>query len=310
MNIQKTFGLMAAPFTPMKADGSINPDVIPDYYRYLKDQKVVGAFICGSTGEGFSLAMQEKKEIARGWSDCTKEDADFKVFLFVGGVCIADCIELAVYAKELDLYAVSFTSPFYFKPNKLADLVDCCKQVASSVPELPFYYYHIPSLTGVNFSMIDLLRIVDKSIPNFAGIKYTYEDLKDFLTCLQFENMKYDILWGRDANLLPALAVGAKGAVGSTYNYMATVYYELIRSYNHKDLESAQQLQQKTIEMSTLLERFGSSIPARKAYMKIAGIDCGGVRLPLTNIGIQNFEMMLEEAGKRDLVNTFSKPSN
>lgn len=309
MNNQKIQGLIAAPFTPMKKDGSINSELVPAYYRFLKYNKIVGAFICGSTGEGFSLTLQERKNIALAWADCTKGDKDFKVFLFVGGTCLADCIELAGYAQQLGLYAISFTSPFYFKPNNVGVLADCCRQVAAAAPDLPFYYYHIPSFTGVNFPMIDLLKAVDTTMSNFAGIKYTYEDFKDFLSCLHFKDGAYDMLWGRDANLLPALSIGVKGAVGSTYNYIAPVYYDLIQAFNNHELEKAQQLQQQSVDMSTLLEKYGNSIPIRKTYMRLVGLDCGPVRLPLKNISKENFELMREAAIQRQCL-TFSSVPN
>src|SRR5688572_4653481 len=151
MNIQHLHGLIAAPFTPMKADGSLNLSLIPDYYRLLKSNNITGAFICGSTGEGVSLTMSEKKAVASAWGDVTADDEDFKVMLLVGGTSIADCIELSKYAAEAKLYAVSFTAPFYFKPADVHMLAACCQAIADAVPEMPFYYYHIPVLTGVGF---------------------------------------------------------------------------------------------------------------------------------------------------------------
>ena len=239
MNFEPLQGLISAPFTPMSENGEINPSIIPDYYQFLKANKVTGAFICGSTGEGVSLTMQEKKDTAKAWADCTKDDTDFKVMLLTGGTCIADCIELAKFAQQEGIYAVSFTAPFYFKPTDAKALAACCKAIADEVPDMPFYYYHIPVLNGCNVAMIDLLKEVDGEIPNFAGIKYTHEDFMDFLSCLHFQNGKYDMLWGRDENMLPALAVGAKGAVGSTFNYAAPLYYELIAAFDNNDLKKA-----------------------------------------------------------------------
>ena len=155
MNINHLSGLIAAPFTPMHADGSLNTSLISEYYKFLKKNKVTGAFICGSTGEGVSLTMQEKKEVTTAWADCTKDDKDFKVMLLTGGTCLADCIELAKYAQQAGIYAISFTAPFYFKPANAGMLARCCKEVAEAVPEMPFYYYHIPVLNGCNVSMID-----------------------------------------------------------------------------------------------------------------------------------------------------------
>jgi N-acetylneuraminate lyase len=289
MEIQHLQGLIAAPFTPMKKDGSLNADLIPSYYQFLKKNKVTGAFICGSTGEGVSMTSEEKKSVIKAWADATKGDNDFKVMALVGGTSIEDCKDIALFAKAEGLYAVSFTAPFYFKPANVQMLAECCKEIADAVPEIPFYYYHIPVLNGVGFSMIDLLKNVAGKIPNFAGIKYTHEDFMDFLSCLHFQNGQYDMLWGRDENMLSALAVGSKGAVGSTFNYAAPLYYDLIDAFNNNDLKKAQSLQQQSIDMISLLGKYGG-IATGKAFMKLVGIDCGGFRLPVKNMSAEQFD--------------------
>lgn len=311
MNIQHLHGLIAAPFTPMKTDGSLNLSLIPDYYQLLKSNNVTGAFICGSTGEGVSLTMSEKKAVASAWADATAFDDDFKVMLLVGGTSISDCIELSVYAAQIKLYAVSFTAPFYFKPANVQMLAACCKAIADAVPEMPFYYYHIPVLTGVSFPMIDLLQAIDDKVPNFAGVKYTHEDFMDFLSCIQFRNGRYDMLWGRDENMLSALPLGTKASVGSTFNYAAPLYYQLIDAFNSGDMETAAHLQQQSIEMIRLLGKYGG-IATGKAYMKLAGLDCGNFRLPVKNMTLAEFELFRKDAqsvGFDSFRSTFPQPA-
>jgi N-acetylneuraminate lyase len=283
MKIQHLQGLIAAPFTPMGKDESLNLSLIPTYYQMLRANGINGAFICGSTGEGVSMTVKEKMEVAEAWAEATKSDPDFKVMTLLGGTSIADCRALARHARESGLYAVSFTAPFYFKPATVRQLAECCKAIAEEVPDLPFYYYHIPVLTGVEFSMIDLLQAVDAYVPNFAGIKYTHEDFMDFLSCMNYGNGKYDMLWGRDENMLPALSLGAKGAVGSTFNYAAPLYHHLMAAFSEGDLEKARQLQQQSIDMIRLLGKYGG-ISTGKAYMKLIGLDCGAFRLPVKNM--------------------------
>ena len=289
MSFQKLEGLIAAPFTPMDAQGNINTGIIPAYYSFLKSNKVTGAFICGSTGEGVSMTTGEKKQVALAWAEATKGDPDFKVMLFLGGTSIADCKDLALYAQEVGLYAISFTAPFYFKPANVAMLANACAEVAAVVPDMPFYYYHIPVLTGVNFAMYDLLQAIDELVPNFAGVKYTHEDFMDFLSCIHYNNGKYDMLWGRDENMLSALVLGTKGAVGSTFNYAAPLYYEMIAAFEAGDLKKAQMLQQQSIDMIRLLGKYGG-IATGKAFLKIVDIDCGEFRLPVKNMDAAQFE--------------------
>ena len=301
-------GLIAAPFTPMHKDGSLNLSIIPSYYNLLKENSVNGAFICGSTGEGVSMSVTEKKAVAVAWAACTKDDSSFTVMPLLGGTCIADCKDLALHAREVGLDAVSFTAPFYFKPANAETLAQCCAEIAAAVPDMPFYYYHIPVLTGVGIPMYDLLKAVDGKIPNFAGIKYTHEDFMDFLSCINFQNGKYDMLWGRDENMLPALAVGAKGAVGSTFNYAAPLYYNLIDAFNNGEMEKAQVLQQESIDMIRLLGKYGG-IATGKAYMKLLGLDCGEFRLPVKNMSNENFELFKKEVEQLGFQNYCSKIS-
>jgi len=294
MNIAHFDGLISAPFTPMHGNGELNLEVITTYYNMLKRNGVNAAFICGSTGEGVSLSMKEKKAVALAWANCTADDENFKVIMFLGGTCIADCKELALHAQSVGLFAVSFTAPFYFKPATVKMLADCCVEIASAVPNLPFYYYHIPVLTGVNFPMIDFLKEMDGRAPNFAGIKYTHEDFMDFLSCLNYEQGKYEMMWGRDENMLSALVLGTKSAIGSTYNYAAPLYLNLIDAYKNGNMEKARELQQQSIDMIRLLGKYGG-IATGKAFMKAISVDCGEFRLPVKNMSEQDFSAFVED---------------
>jgi len=299
MNIEKLKGLIAAPFTPMHKDGSINPDKIKEYYTFLKRNKVIGAFINGSTGEGVSQTSDEKKAVVKAWAEATKDDEEFKVITLTGGTSVEEAIDQAKYAQEQGIFGISLTSPFYFKPADVKQLALTCKAVADAVPEMPFYYYHIPVLTGSTISMFDLLQEIDGKINNFAGIKYTHEDFMDFLSCLNFKEGKYDMLWGRDENMLPALALGNKGAVGSTYNYAAPLYYDMIDAFEKGDLKEANKLQQKSIDMIRLLGKYGG-IATGKAFMKLVGVDCGEFRLPVKNMSAEQFEAFKKDVAGLD----------
>lgn len=285
---------MAAPFTPMQPDGSLNTARIANYYGLLKRNGVSGAFINGSTGEGVSLTLDEKKNVIDAWAACTKADPDFKVITLVGGTCLRDGITVARHARQSGLYGVALTAPFYFKPTSPAQLARCCVEIAAQVPELAFYYYHIPVLNGVHLPMIDLIRELDGHLDNFTGIKYTHEDFMDFQSCLTYKDGKFDMLWGRDENMLSALVLGARGAVGSTYNYAAPLYHRLINAFEQQDLRTAQALQQKAIDMISLLGKYGG-IATGKAYMKLIGLDCGEFRLPVLNMDPTAFSAFEKE---------------
>jgi N-acetylneuraminate lyase len=291
--MQKTEGLIAAPFTPMSAGGEILYDQIPDYQAFLVKNKITGAFINGSTGESVSLSQKEKRKTTESWATASK-GSHLKVINLVGGTSYEECAENALHSQEAGVDAIAIVAPYYFKPAGARQLAEFCARIAEKVPSLPVYFYHIPVLTGCNIAMYDFLQEAAPMIPNLVGIKFTHEDFMDFLTCMRFENGKYDILAGRDENLLPALVLGCRGAVGSTFNYAAPLYQRMIEAFDRNEMEEARILQQKSIDMIRLLGKYGG-IATGKAYMKYLGFDFGGFRLPIKNMEPHMFEKFVAD---------------
>ena len=277
--MEKLRGLVAAPFTPLNDKGELELGQIRTLAKLYKKNGVSGAFICGSTGEGVSISHEEKKQIMEVWG---KEKGRVKTIFMVGGTCLKEMQELASLAQKYQMDGISILSPYYFKPASVQVLVDFCREVALAAPELPFYYYHIPALTNGHFSMLDFLKLADEQIPNLAGIKYTHPDIMEFHACARYKNGKYDILWGIDEGLLSGLAIGAKGAVGSTYNYAAPLYNQVIKAFENGNLKEAEDLQHKAVQMVELLVKYGGT-GAGKAFMKLIGVDCGWFRAPIVS---------------------------
>lgn len=299
-------GLIAAPFTPMHADGSLNTDLIAPYYEMLAFNNIAGAFINGSTGEGVSLTISEKKEVTEAWAAAVDRKSGFRLISLVGGNSITESIDLALHAKEQGCYAVAFTSPSYFVPANLDKLVECCVAIGKAIAPMPLYYYHIPVLTGMYTSMLPLLEKIDPLLDNFKGIKYTHEDFMDFLDCINYKSGKYEMLWGRDECLLSALAVGARGGVGSTYNYAAPLYHDLMDAYDSGDMQLARKLQQQAVDMIHLLPRYGG-ISVGKQFMKLVGLDCGEFRLPIKNPTMEQQNLFSADARKLNFRDYCSK---
>lgn len=295
-------GLIAAPFTPFDAFGEVNTAMIGRLQQFYKDNGIAGVFICGTTGESSALTFEEKKKLFGEWSKYKTNN--FKIIGFLGGTSVKDCQKLARVAKDCSLDAISITAPYYFKPTGVPELAAFCGEVAAAT-DLPFYYYHIPAFTDVYYNMYDLLQLVDGQIPNFAGIKFTYENVMDFQRCLEFKNRKYDILWGRDEMLLSALVIGAKGAVGSTYGFMSPLFRQIIDAFNQSDIEKARRLQLKAIDYITFLHRYGGS--TGKAFMKAVGMDCGNYRLPVRNLSDEQMQQFMTELKATDFFDYCSK---
>jgi N-acetylneuraminate lyase len=274
---KRILGLVTAPFTPMHQDGTIAIDKIPAMVEMLIDNGIQGMFVCGSTGEGPSMTTSERMDVAAAFVKAAAKR--IAVLVHVGHNSIQESVELARHAQFIGADYVSTTPPTYFKITTVPTLVDCLADIAAAAPLLPLYYYNIPALTGVNLDMVELLKAARSAIPNFAGIKYTTPLLHEYQACLNFENNEFDVLYGTDEMLLGALAVGAEGFIGSTYNFVAPVYQQIVRLYREGDMKSAQQLQLFSVEMVRIIVKYGG-LRAQKAMMKLIGMDCGPVRLP------------------------------
>ena len=278
MNYPRLNGLIAAPFVAFRPDGSLNLDRIEAQAHSLLANGVSGAFVCGTTGEGASLSVAERMLVAKRW--CEVAGANLRVIVHVGQTALPDCRALAEHAQQIGAKGVGCYAPFFFKPSNQEDLVAFCAQVAAAAPALPFYYYQIPSMTGVQLPAADFLKLAHDRIPNLAGVKFTFENLMDFAECIRMQDGRFDVVFGRDEILLAGLSLGAKGAIGSTYNFAAPIYHRIMEAFERGDLESARAHQARANAMISIFVRFGGQ-PAGKAIMRFIGLDCGAARLPL-----------------------------
>lgn len=293
MKIKKLEGLIAPVFTPLKENGELCLKKIADYATDLKKEKLSGAFILGSSGEGMLLSTRERKAVVEEWSRF--ESDDFKLMVHVGDTSYQEAQELALHARENNVFAISSMGPVFLQPKRVEELVEYCHQIASVVPELPFYYYHIPVRTGIQISMLDFLKIGSQRIPNLAGLKYTHSNLMEMQQCLAFADGKFDIVHGSDATLLCGLVIGVKGAIGTTYNFMPHVYYKIIDAFNAGNISEARTYQMLSVQINDIIARYGGGIVAGKAMEKLAGIDCGPCRIPLKNLSETEITLMKEE---------------
>jgi len=288
----KLIGLIAAPFTALNPDSTLNLPMIQHQAKALAENGVTGAFICGTTGEGLSLTTDERIQIAERW--ISSAPPSLKIIVHVGHQSVNESRQLAAHAERIGAAAFATIAPTFFRATNLEQLIDFCARVAEGAPSLPFYYYHMPAMTGADFAMHDFLRLASGRIPNLAGIKFTHENLMDYTRCLNFEEGRFNILFGRDEILLAALAMGATGAVGSTYNYMAGIFHCMLEAFKNGDTENARRHQLTAIQIIAVMSRRGG-LAAGKAMMKMVGLDCGPVRTPLQNLSPEALESLTRE---------------
>ncbi len=299
MEFEKIQGLIDAPFTPFDAEGNLNLAPIPAYAAMLQKNGLKGVFVNGSSGEGYMLTTDERKALAEAWVKAAPES--FKVIVHVGSCCVRDSKELARHAAEIGAWGIGAMAPPFPKIGRVEELVKYIEEIASGAPELPFYFYHIPAFNGAFLPMLDLLKAVDGRVPNFAGIKYTFESIYEYNQCRLYKNGKYDMLHGQDETILPCLAMGgARGGIGGTTNYNGRELTAIIDAWNRGDIETAREHQNFAQEVINVICRYRGNIVGGKRIMKLIGLDLGPNRTPFRNVTDDEEAQMkkeLEEIG-------------
>ena len=301
--MEKIIGLINAPFTPFHTDGSVNLAPIPAYAELLVRNGLKGVFINGSSGEGYMLTEDERMQLAEAWMQATPEG--FKVIVHVGSTCVKSSRRLAEHAQKIGAWGIGAMATPFPKIGRIEELVKYCEEIAAGAPNLPFYYYHIPAFNGAFLSMLDFLKAVDGRIPNFAGIKYTFESLYEYNRCRRYKDGKFDMLHGQDETILPCLAMGgAQGGIGGTTNYNGRVLTNILEAWAEGDLNKARELQNFAQDVIDVICHYRGNIVGGKRIMKLIGLDLGPNRTPF-----QNMTDAEEEAMKTELeaINFFER---
>jgi N-acylglucosamine 2-epimerase len=308
MNHTPLRGLVAATYTPMDDSGNLKLEIVGPMVESLIDAGVGALYVCGTTGEGTSLTTDERKNVLEAYFEAS--DSRLPVVAQVGHNCLADSRKLAEHAQKLGIAAFSANAPSYFKCNSVDLLVESMAQICETAPELPFYYYHIPVMTGQRFDMVEFLNLGGEKIPNLVGVKYSDHLLPDFQAAGSVDNGRFDIVWGCDDMFLGALATGARGAIGSTYNIAAPWHCQIIESFEAGDIDTAKRFQAKSVELVRTIARYPFH-PAMKQILKMMGHDFGPCRLPqarLTNAQVDSLRVDLEKIGFFERTTRHSRP--
>ena len=280
---EKIEGLIDAPFTPFKENGDVNLEPIPAYAKMLAKNGLKGVFINGSSGEGYMLTSEERMQIAEAWMKAAPEG--FKVIVHVGSCCVRESRRLAEHAQKIGAWGIGAMAPPFPKVGRIEELVKYCEEIACGAPDLPFYFYHIPAFNGAFLPMVELLKAVDGRIPNFAGIKYTFESIYEYNQCRLYGDGKFDMLHGQDETILPSLAMGgARGGIGGTTNYNGRCLVGIIEAWKNGDLEKARKLQNYAQIVINVIVHFRGNIVGGKRIMKLMGLDLGPNRTPFQNV--------------------------
>jgi N-acetylneuraminate lyase len=288
----------------MCADGSIDPDGIEALVSFYARLGAEGLFVNGTTGESVSLSTDERLQLAERWCVVGRA-AKLPVGVNVTHTSLPDCRAMAAQAANAGAAGFSMMAPYYFKPKTVDDLVAFCAEVARAAPQLPFYYYHYPRLTGVSLNVADFFARALDRIPNLAGFKYSGENLIDVGNTLELSTPPRPItaFYGFEAMMLGALALGVRDFIGGSFNFQLPTFRKARDAFDRGDLAAARVEQARGRAVVTPMRRHDFPA-ATKAVMKLMGMDCGPVRLPMRNLNEAEVAELRAALGHAGLLHT------
>ena len=277
-------GIFPALLTPFDENDRVNTKVLEELVDYNLKKGVDGFYVGGSTAEAFLLTEEERLLVMKTVSERAKGKCT--LIAHVGCISTAQAIKFAKAAEELGYDAVSSVAPFYYKfsfneiKKYYFDIVDAVN--------LPMLIYNFPAFSGVNLTVDNIKEFLNDD--RFIGVKHTSND---FFALEQFKAAFPDKLVynGYDEMLLAGLSMGADGAIGSTFNFMAEKFIKIRELLAKNDLVGAQKVQKDVNAIIQALCKVGV-FQGEKAVLDALGFNFGSARAPFAP---------LTEAQKKEL---------
>lgn len=273
-NLEKFKNVTVALNTPFKQNGEVDLDATKKLAQYLCDKGIKSLYVCGSTGEGFLLDNQERKDIVE--AVCQQVSDKMTIIVHVGCASTKHSCELAAHAEKVGAHATSAVPCVYYRLSEQSVFTHWTEITKAS--NLPFFIYNIPQLTGFNLSD-NLLRQMILN-PKVAGLKCSSEPAHDILRYKQIGGKDFLVFNGPDEQYLAGRLMGADAGIGGTYAAMPELYLKLEQLIRNNKLEEAKQLQVVITELVYRLCSFPSLYGCVKAIITLDGCNIGNPRLP------------------------------
>ena len=274
--MNKWKGFFPALITPFDQRGAVNDKALADIVQLHLKQGAKGFYVTGSMAECYLLKLEERKHIVEVVRACTAGKA--LMIEHVGTPSTDISIELAEHGAKCGVDAISSTPPFYYKYS-IEEICGFYRDIAQA-SDLPVVIYNIPVLVGVSLSPDDIAKIAENK--NIIGVKYTDHNLYN-LERMRRRNPRLVYYNGHDEATLPALALGADGAIGSTFNFLYPKILKLKNAFDSGNLSAALSTQEEINDIIALILRLGN-LQSTKYLMNAYQIDCGECRLPMKRL--------------------------
>lgn len=268
-NLHPLAGVYAAAVTPLKHDSTLDLEAVPVLLHFLASRGCHGVLLFGTTGEGPSFSSKEREALLRSASVYRQQLPDFKLLAGTGTPSLSETIELTKLAFELDYDGVVVLPPYYFRKATDEGLFNWFSElITKAVPanrEAYLLGYHIPSASGVGFSLDLLARLKDAFPKQFAGIKDSSHDESFSDAVSERFGKGLLVLTGTDSHFHHALKNHAQGAITAAANLISNDLREIWDTYQEgKDPSKAQA---RVTDLRHILEKYLPFPPTLKALL-------------------------------------------
>lgn len=279
-------GIITAMVTPFDENQKINETAARQLVDKLISQGVHGLFILGTNGEFHVLSDDEKVEFAK----IVIDQAAHRVPVYVGaGACgTQETIKLAQRMEAVGADALSVISPYFIAPTQ-QELADHYRKVAEAV-NIPIIMYNIPKNTGINIEPETVKSLI--GVKNIAGIKDSSGNMENMQGYIDAgKGSDFVVLVGSDSKILPALKIGAAGAIAGTSNVIAELDVSIYENYLKGNLQAAEQAQ-KDIDVLRGVLKLGTVPSVMKRAVTLLGINVGDARYPVSKLPVEADEQI------------------
>ena len=286
-------GSCPALITPFDQNNIINYDAFGRLIDAQIEAGVDAVCVCGTTGESATMSIRE--HIAAVEFCVKRVDHRVKVIAGAGSNDTSAAVYLSQHAQDSGADALLHVTPYYNKASQTG-LIKHYEYIADRV-ELPIILYNVPGRTGVSFTA-ETYKILSEN-PKINGVKEASGNFS-LLAHTRFLCGDDFYIWsGNDDQVVPMMALGAKGVISVASNIVPEVMVEMTHLCLDNDFAAASRLQIRYMDLIDALFTEVNPIPI-KAAMNLLGMDAGSLRLPLCDISDKNLDTLrraMERAG-------------
>lgn len=214
--------------TPLDAQLNIDHPKLAAHALSLIGAGCGGVTIFGTTGEGPSFSLQERKQaveqlVANG------VPAE-RIMVSTSCAAVTETLELTRHAVDLGVHGCLVLPPFFFKGISDEGILNGYVQIIEGVnrKDWRLYLYHIPQVIGVNLSHGVIAELLKRYPGIIAGIKDSSCDRTHSVALAKAFMPPLTVYVGFEPDLPTMGPLGSTGAISGLANFMPRIVHRMV----------------------------------------------------------------------------------